>query len=514
MKKSDLVESIFYLKGKPFSFTNREMMRDLFDMDYPTTVLMMGRQVGKSTTLAYDILSDCLTKPWFNTLYVAPRQDQVSVFSGEKLSPAIRFSPIFKQLMVEASRSQNVFNKDFINNSKIYLRACFLTADPIRGITADKTVIDETQDIIYKNVAIIEECISGSEYQYKLYSGTPKTFNNTLALIFEKSTKNEFLIKCPGCNLWNKIGIDNIGPEFLQCSSCKKKLGPPFEGEWVAMNPSAKAVGFRLPQVLSPTVKWEKIVEKLENIPRYQFVNEVLALPFDSGHSPITETDLMSVCNPDAKNELFPAGTAKTGIVVMGVDWGHGDLSLASKKRNAPTGYTVATLGILGYNGQYTVRWMKRYKGKDSDPMFQIKEIAFLAKQQKVHVVGADHGDGFFHNIELRKMLGTIPLLEFNASGNVKAKVKWDPEVDSNRITFHRTRCMSEFFHEIKHKKISFFKWEDFQKFASDFLTIFIDQTSSTIKPSMYYNHITPDDAFHATMLGKLVANFYKKYLT
>lgn len=513
MKKSELVESVFALKGVPFSFKNREMMRDLFDMDYPATVLMMGRQVGKSTTLAYDILSDCLIKPWFNTLYIAPRQDQVSVFSGEKLAPAIRYSPVFNQLMVEPSRAQNVFDKDFANNSKIYLRAAFLTADSIRGITADKTVIDEAQDIIYNNVGIIEKCLDGSDYQYKLYSGTPKTCNNTLALLYNKSTRNEFIVKCPSCNKWNIISLENIGPDFLQCKSCKKKLGPPFAGEWVALNPKSKVVGFRLPQVLSPTVIWDNIIAAKEDYPLFQFMNEVLALPFDSGHSPITETDLMSACDPEAKNKLLPTGHRESGVLVLGVDWGHGDLSLASKRRNAPTGYTVATLGLLKSDGRFVIKWMKKFKGTESDPMFQIKEIAYLAKMQKVAIVGADHGDGFFHNIELRQRMNNVNLLEFSASGNVKAKIKWDPEVDSNRITFHRTRCMSEVFHAIKKKRITFFNWDDMFEFSSDFLTIFIDKSSSTTRQSMFYNHITPDDAFHSMMIAYNAAIFYKKHL-
>lgn len=513
MKKSDLVESVFYLKGKQFSFKNREMMRDLFDMDCPSTVLMMGRQVGKSTTVAYDILSDCMVKPWFNTLYVAPRQDQVSVFSGEKLAPAIRYSPVFNQLMVESGRAQNVFDKDFANNSKIYLRASFLSADAIRGITADKTVIDESQDIIYKNVGIIEQCLGGSDYQYKLYSGTPKTHNNTLALLYNKSTKNEYIIKCQCCNLWNIIGIDNIGPKFLQCKKCKSKLGPPFVGEWVATNPSAKTVGFRLPQVLSPTVIWDNIIAVKDDYPMFQFMNEVLASPYDSGHNPVTETDLMASCDGDKKNKLLPAGHREPGTLVLGVDWGHGDLSLASKRRNLPTGFTVATLGLLKSNGTFDVKWMKRYKGEESDPMFQIKEIAYIAKMQKVHMVGADHGDGFFHNIELRNRLNNINLVEYSASGNVKEKIKWDPEVDSNRITFHRTRCMSEMFHLIKKRKIIFFNWDEFFQFASDFLTIFVDRTSSATRQSMFYNHITPDDSFHSMMITYQTAIFYNQHM-
>ncbi|RLB77763.1 MAG: hypothetical protein DRH24_15670 [Deltaproteobacteria bacterium] len=222
---------------------------------------------------------------------------------------------------------------------------------------------------------------------------------------------------------------------------------------------------------------------------------------------------MMNACNPESKNALLPTGHREAGILTLGIDWGHGDLSLASKRRNAPTGYTVATLGLLKANGTFQVKWIKRFKGVESDPMFQIKEAAFIAKMQKVAIVGADHGDGFFHNIELRQRLNNINLLEFSASGNVKEKIKWDPEVDSHRITFHRTRCMSEVFHAIKKKKIIFFRWDEMLEFVSDYLTIFIDQSSSTTRQSMFYNHITPDDAFHSMMIAYNTAIFYRDHL-
>jgi len=514
MKKSQFVEQLFTIRGKPFSFKGREMMRDMYDMKFDTAVFMMGRQVGKSVTLCNDMLTDCFLIPWFNTLFVTPRMEQTAMFSNDKLKPTIKGSPRFNKAMCDSSVMQNVFDKEFLNNSKIFLRSSFLTADSIRGISADKSVLDEVQDIIFSNVGIIEQVLSGSEYQIRLYAGTPKTHTNTLARLYSRSTKNEYLVRCRGCNKYNCLNEDNVGKKGVICKKCGKSLGPPFDGQWVSMNPKSTTLGFRLPQIISPTANWKRIMEIREEFPHYQFMNEILALPHDSGSNPITETDLMACCDPGRKNELPASGTPPAGTLVLGIDWGHGDLSLASKKKNAPTGYTVAVLARLLSNGVFEILWIKKFKGVESDPIHQIKELFILAKTQKTLCVGADHGGGFYHNVDLRKRLGDRPpLLEFNAHANVREKIKWDPEVDSNRVTFHRTRCMSEFFHRIKQGRLRLPQWEDFADFAPDFLTIFVDYRSGIEQDKIFYNHVLPDDTFHATMLAYLTAKFYTTYL-
>lgn len=514
MRRSDLVSEIFTLKGKPFSFDKREMFRLIYDKPQKNSVYMMGRQMGKSTTLANEILLESLLIPWFNTLFVTPREQQTRTFSTDKLLPVIKYSPVFKKLMLDGDSISNVFDKSFANNSKIFLRYAFLSADAVRGISAHKLLLDEVQDIIWDNVGVIDEVLSGAEPELRRrsYAGTPKTLNNTLNRLYMKSTKHEFIIRCPGCNNWNILGIDNVGKHGVICKKCGSLLGPPFEGEWIATNSdpdSQRLFGARLPQLLSPNVDWDDMLDKLKSYPTYQFHNEVLALPYDMGSNPLSEVDLRNACG-DHKSELPVSGHNITGTLVLGVDWGHGEATLSSAKGFLPTGFTVVTLGRLLSNGKYQLLWLKKYEGKESDPRIQVREVAKLAKIYKVHIVGADHGAGFYHNTELKDMLGATPLVEFNASGNIKEKIKWDPEIDDKKITFHRTRCMSDTILDIKNSNIIFPKWDDFRHYADDFTTIYIDFTRNGL---MYYSHVLPDDAFHATMIGRLAAVFYNSYM-
>jgi hypothetical protein len=307
MRRSDLVSEIFTLKGKPFSFDKREMFRLIYDKPQKNSVYMMGRQMGKSTTHANEILLESLLIPWFNTLFVTPREQQTRTFSTDKLLPVIKYSPVFKKLMLDGDSISNVFDKSFANNSKIFLRYAFLSADAVRGISAHKLLLDEVQDIIWDNVGVIDEVLSGAEPELRRrsYAGTPKTLNNTLNRLYMKSTKHEFIIRCPGCNNWNILGIDNVGKHGVICKKCSSLLGPPFEGEWIATNSdpdSQRLFGARLPQLLSPNVDWDDMLDKLKSYPTYQFYNEVLALPYDMGSNPLSEVDLRNACG-DHKSE-------------------------------------------------------------------------------------------------------------------------------------------------------------------------------------------------------------------
>lgn len=514
MKRSQLVERILTLEGKPFSFKNREMFRLIYDRPQANAVLMMGRQMGKSTTLVNDILIDSLLHNWYSTLFVTPREKQTRTFSMQKLHPVIKYSPVFKKLMINNESIDNVFDKTYANNSVVFLRYAFLSADSIRGISANKIILDEVQDILWDNIAVIDEVLSGSEISLRrrTYAGTPKTLGNTLSKLFAKSTKHEYLVKCKGCNVWNRLSIKNIGKEGIICKKCGKLLGPPFEGQWVATNsaPDAqKMFGARLPQLFSPVLSWDEILDKLENYPPYQFHNEILAEPFDVGANPISEIDIKAACCDDP-NQLPNVRTKTPGALALGIDWGHGEASLGAARGFLPTGYTVMCLVRILSNEKVKYLWIKKFKGSESDPKYQVKQAQLIAKMNKVDIVGADHGGGFYHNIDLRDKLKPIPLIEFNASGNVKEKVRWDPEADADKITFHRTRCMTDHIHELKDGKLIFPKWEDMREFIDDFTTVYIDHTRTG---HMYYDHILPDDTFHATMIGKLAGKFFLTYL-
>lgn len=505
-KKSEMVQALLCLNNGRYSLEGRPFMNNLYDMQENDVVLMMGRQLGKSTFIASDSLMDVAMRPFFNILYVAPRKDQSEEFAHKKLEPFINYSPRYQELFCSNKLTQKASSKIFKNGSSISLKYAFLTADAIRGISADKVTIDEVQDILSSNIPIIEECLAGSQYKWRTYAGTPKTLTNTLTQAWEMSTQNEWVLKCPHCNVWNILGIENVGPKGIICKKCGGDLPRDSEGCWVAKkqidNTSIFMTGFRLPQIMSPRAKWSNIIEKKKKYPHAQFMNEVMALPYDNSANPLTEAELRNACDPFRGNSFVRDANSANSHLFLGVDWGHGDLSIRSAKGNRPTGYTVATLGMFDWNGNFRVIGMKKFDGKESDPAYQVKYIINLIQSLQISLCGCDYGDGFLHNELLRQ--GTYPgkIVVWQASDNLKGKAKWIPE--ANRMIFNRTECMTERFLDIKKGRISFFKWEDFKDFSSDFLTINIQfRGEGSI---MYYDHTLPDDSFHSMMLCYLTA--------
>ena len=127
------------------------------------------------------MLTNSIAIPYFRTLYVSPTVDQTKVFSNDRVAPPMEGSPVIKDYYMSTTLIQNVFTKQFLNGSKIYLRYALLTADRLRGISADMNVWDECQDIRADIIPVVRETMSRSMYKRSVYAGTPKRTQGTLA---------------------------------------------------------------------------------------------------------------------------------------------------------------------------------------------------------------------------------------------------------------------------------------------------------------------------------------------
>ena len=157
-------QNIFFLNGSPLSIPSKSMrhLHPIYDIPSSSTLLKFGRQTHKSTTLGFKLTLPPIKYSNYHALYVAPTGNQVSVFSSDKLNDALYGSSVIKTHYFDTKTKDQVSYKELRNGSKIYLRSAFHTADSIRGISADMTVIDEVQDIISDHVPVIEQCMSHS----------------------------------------------------------------------------------------------------------------------------------------------------------------------------------------------------------------------------------------------------------------------------------------------------------------------------------------------------------------
>jgi hypothetical protein len=503
-----------------FSFENRRYLRMPYDTNSIRTLYKCGRQVEKSTLLGNKSLAYACIYNAFNILYVSPTNQQTKTFSQDRLRETMETSDVL-QAWTTTQLSDNVFLKKFINRSQITLRYAYHNADRTRGIPADMILIDEIQDILTDNIPVIEECASHSPFKIMIYSGTPKSTDNTIEKFWNDfSTQNEWAVPCQHHGTpkdasswhWNILGEANIGKKGLICDKCGELIQSMHpESQWVSLNPhvrrppsegglGAKAYeGFRIPQLMVPWLKWDEILVKYATYPKGRFWNEVLGLSYDSGTRPLTRQDIIDNCQPGffMNNETlhkirYQLGGA--GMVWAGIDWGAG----------TEHSYTVLTLGTY-INDRFTIFYTHRFDGQEMEPPIQMALIDEILTYWNVAGVGVDYGGGFHPNDTLTRKWGTNKIRKYQYS-SPSQKVRFEDTM--NRFVVHRTEVMTDLFAAIKRRDV--FRFPDFAQFerphGEDFLNIFSEYNENTRMIEYQKSPDKTDDSFHSFLYCFLVS--------
>lgn len=136
---------ILRLKGKPYSLAHHYMFEPLFRVDpSPRTILKSARQVGKSQNLAASRLLKNIFMPYYNTLFVCPRFEQVKRISNLYMKPLINES-LYKDLFVNPETcEQSILQRSFTSGSVQFFSFALLDAERIRSISASEVAIDES----------------------------------------------------------------------------------------------------------------------------------------------------------------------------------------------------------------------------------------------------------------------------------------------------------------------------------------------------------------------------------
>ena len=488
-----------------FSFQGRRHMRRCYDTPARRMLLFCGRQVEKSTLLGNIALCYSCMIPAFKTLYVSPSATQTKTFSVDRIKEPIETSEILKSYTTNML-SQNVFEKQFVNRSKITLRYAFLNADRTRGIPAWMLELDELQDILADNIPIIEQCTSHAPEQFKrfIYAGTPKSLDNTIEYYRSHlSTQGEWVVPCERHGgetgmYWNVLGEKNIAKKGLSCEKCGELINPMHDkAQWARMVQNATFESYRIPQLMVPWVPWEDILLNYERYPRDKFNNEVLGNSYDSGTRPLTSSQLREACDPKATMadaQLTKYRRKSYALpVYAGIDWGTGT--------NA---YTVIMLGMYE-DLKFRVFFAHRFVGEEIEPTVQIERISEIINDFNVALVGCDWGFGFGMNDQLIRRFGRQRIWKYHYMTRTKKKVLWDAKLGYFKL--HRTEAMSDIFNAIKRHQVVFPRWEEFKNpYAQDMLNIYAEENEMLRMIQYGHSPDKPDDSFHALLYCMFVS--------
>ena len=489
----------------PFSFEGRRHLPQIYNSQSRRILLCCGRQVEKSTMLGNRAICYAALVTAIRLLYVSPSATQTKTFSNDRIKEPIETSPLLRQFTT-AMLSQNIFEKQFSNRSKITLRYAFLNADRTRGIPAWQLYIDEIQDILRDNIPVIEQCTSHAPDQWKgfVYSGTPKSLDNIIEEYrANRSTQGEWVVPCEGCGNWNILGEKNIGKKGPICSKCGKGIDPQCEkARWAWMvDPDEDRVkvpweSYRVPQLMVPWKirNWNEVLHDYENYPRARFMNECMGISYEAGSRPITQAQVRAQCGSHSIYELESIRTRSLAEpFFFGIDWGSGD--------NAYTVLTICTY----VNDRFRVVYVHRFTGEEANSEVLIKKIIELGHRYNVAMIGADYGFGFGLNQRLVNAFGTQKVQTFQYMARINKKVHYDAKMFRWKV--HRSEVMSAIFEAIKRGKAEFPRWEEFRKpYAEDFTNIYSEYNENLRMIQYDHKPGCPDDTFHAFVFGWLAS--------
>jgi hypothetical protein len=499
-RRSELAETKLFFEGKKISFEDFKFSKQIIDTKAPSVVLKCGRQTAKSVSLGTVIITSLVTSPYKQYLYVSPTTMQTSVFSSAKIQARLNESPAFSKLFVDKTCTQNVKEKSFVNDARIYFRAA-TQLEAIRGLAVHVNFIDEIQDIPLDYLSIIEETMSGQKTAPESwYAGTPKTIHNGLQIKWDQSNQMEPVLVCPAGH-HDIANEEMIKPDALRCVKCKEKYDltiPSNSFLFPTMPQNEELAGFWIPQIALPRhvhipAKWKKLVQKKENYSPEHFKNEVMGLSAGSGAFLIQERHLVHACKSPFEFPMWEEGWQPNylpgvpcGIRELwgGLDWGH----------TAERSFTIFMVG--GYD-IYTKRFVIVFAKKfyETNPLVLIDEIAYLADHYNIQMIIPDYGGGWTAN-ELLASKVSCPVIQCIYAGE---RLRFTYDVKAQMFKAARSRSMIDSFNQIKEGRIHFYEWPKFRELAKMFLAIFqessIDNKGNVVTK---FNHATPDDAFHA----------------
>lgn len=283
------------IDGNPFSLEERPYLIPIYreidsrQQNSQTKMILLkcSRKVEKTETLCNLLLYALLNIPYFNAVYTAPRQPQVTRFVDERLNGALMSSinnGCLRKSRVKNSISHQTFDVGAKSLNHFYAYSNWGDAHGLLGIEADMVCIDEYQDSGADVLPMLTEMMALSEYKWAVISGTAREQGSDFWKLWENSTKGE------------------------------------WDGDhWVHGESEDGILGFHIHQKMHPSISKKDIAQKKATYTPRRFANEVLGEFFAGAMKPLTFDEAMTTT--DASRSIL-SEVRIPNETVMGVDWG------------------------------------------------------------------------------------------------------------------------------------------------------------------------------------------------
>jgi hypothetical protein len=457
-------------------------------------------------------------------MFVTPSKEQTMRFSNSRVTKVMRYSPIINKKFLSPELSARVLHKQFTNGAEMAFAYALDDADRIRGLSTDRNVYDEVQDLLYNPVITVgNECLARSQYAYETYAGTPKTMENTIQYLWEMSTQTEWVVKCTSCGKYQYVASEkSIGLKGMICLKCGSYLNP-FEGQWIDMaepfdkgarvqeedrikgfhicqpsmpdcNPIAvEKMGYNQDLVRFAEKQWKDILYKQENLPTSTFRNEVLGISDSIGARMIAKEEIEALCvGPSLSHMPTAANMDGITMTVAGIDWSGG----------GTTGISRTVLWIWGINpltGVLRCMYYRIFPG--TNPVHAVEEIIHICNMYRVVYAVGDAGEGSLPNDVLRNALGPNRMTQVQYGAYAKV-IHWNNE---DRYLIDRTTMIDNYVLLLKKRMVEFGPREEMSIAIADILNEY-EEVTMLGRKVWRHSPQKPDDCLHASLFGWLAS--------
>ena len=331
--------------GAPFpgsyGFTWHPWAREPHDSKASYNVAMKSAQMGLTEVginRAFYIL-DVMRR---DVLYVLPTALNASDFSKARFGPALKLSPYLKRMFTDT----NTVNLKQAGTTNLYIRGSRGDSN-LKSIPVSELILDEVDEMDQDQVWLALERLSGQLTKNVWAISTPTVPNHGVSKLYEPSTQEHFMFKCPRCSkitelVWPDC-IEIIGEtvsdkrcheSYLKCKECKGRLEhkdkPDWlkDAKWTPTNPDGDPDyrGFHINQMYSFTVTpGEMVIGYHRGLgdegAMAEFHKSKLGLPFIPDGGQVSDDQLDRAVKSHTKEDPRPVRGGQR-LITMGVDQG------------------------------------------------------------------------------------------------------------------------------------------------------------------------------------------------
>jgi len=286
-------EQVRFLGGKPFSFKDREYLKDIYRDTCQRMFIVKPRQMEITEFALNWLLYNLDRNPFTVGLYMSDRQDHVSIFSKLRLhSWGIEQSDYLKSKAVKMKEG-NIGWQPFTNGAHLWMFSGWGDFEAARSIPVDFAVVDEVQSMNVEALPVLEESMSKSRFKRLRVIGTGSDYEDGWFKKWHTGDQRK----------WNKES-----------------------NTWIAgkTENESYAHSYHITQEMASWITPEEIEVKRQKYTPRRFQNEVYGWWHKGARKPLLEAEMRFLFDRTL-HLLTPEDVNYTlGDLYMGVDWGGG----------------------------------------------------------------------------------------------------------------------------------------------------------------------------------------------